>query len=89
MLLNAVCLLLAFLFSASVIAKERNPDMSIGLVAVGKLDQKVLEALKRDLNKVFGKQVVLGKEMEEPEYAFNKKKNQYLSTAILKTLTEQ
>ncbi len=89
MLFKAVCLLLAILFSASAIAKERNPDMRIALVAVGRLDQKVLELLKHDLNKVFGKQVVVEKEMEEPEYAFNKKRKQYLSTAILKTLTEQ
>jgi archaemetzincin len=45
--------------------------------------------LKYDLNKAFGKQILVGKGMPRPDYAFNKKRNQYLSTAILKAMMEK
>lgn len=63
--------------------------MGILLVAVGKLDRRVIEELKKSLIKVINKEVSLGRELPEPDYAYNKKRNQYLSTAILKTLIEQ
>ena len=70
-------------------AKERDFKMGMVLVAVGEGDQKVIQILKEDLNKVFGKQVWVGKGMPEPHYAFNKKRNQYLSTMILNTLMNE
>jgi len=72
-------------------AKEWFGDrhMSIVLVAVGEVDRNVIEALKNDLNKVFNRQVLIGEATPEPHYAFNKKRNQYLSTAILKAIMEQ
>jgi archaemetzincin len=63
--------------------------MSILLVPVGEIDKKVIERLQVDLGKIFDKQVEVGKGMPHPDYAYNKKRNQYLSTAILKTLMEQ
>jgi archaemetzincin len=63
--------------------------MDILLVAVGEVDKKVIEMLKHDLNKVFKKQVWIGKGMPQPDYAFHKKRNQYLSTAILKAMMEK
>jgi archaemetzincin len=84
-------LLLAFsiLLNTSLFARERNHEMSIRLVAVGEVDPKVMEFLKNDLNKVFDRQVMIGKGMPQPDYAFNKKRNQYFSTAILKAILEQ
>ena len=63
--------------------------MSILLVPVGEIEKRVMERLQVDLGKVFGKKVEVGQEMLPPDYAYNKKRNQYLSTAILKTLMEQ
>jgi len=63
--------------------------MSILLVPVGEIDKKVIERLQVDLVKIFNKQVEAGQGMPHPDYAYNKKRNQYLSTAILKTLKEQ
>lgn len=57
--------------------------MGILLVSVGKIDRQILEELKEDLAKIFNKDLSIGKEMPEPDYAFNKKRGQYLSTAIL------
>lgn len=48
--------------------------MGIVLVSFGKIDKEIIGTLK---------------EMPEPHYAFNKKRNQYLSTAILNTFKEQ
>jgi archaemetzincin len=70
-------------------AKERDFKMGIVLVAVGEVDQKVIQILKEDLNKVFGRQVWVGKGMPEPHYAFNKKRNQYLSRMILNALMNE
>jgi archaemetzincin len=63
--------------------------MAILLIAVGEVEIKVIEMLKYDLNKAFGKQVLVGKGMPRPDYAFNKKRNQYLSTAVLKAIMER
>jgi archaemetzincin len=63
--------------------------MSILLIAIGEVEIKVIEMLKYDLNKAFGEQVLVGKGMPRPDYAFNKKRNQYLSTAILKAMMEK
>ncbi len=63
--------------------------MEIILVAVGRIDGKVIERLKNDLGKVFNKEVSIGKELPNPDYAYNRKRKQYLSTAILKTLLKQ
>jgi len=76
-------------FSIDLPAKERDFKMGIVLVAVGDVDLKVIQILKEDLNKVFVKEVSVGKGMTEPHYAFNKKRNQYLSTMILNALMNE
>jgi archaemetzincin len=63
--------------------------MHIALVTIGKVDREVTEILKDNLGKVFNRQVFIGKGMPEPDHAFNKKGNQYLSTAILTAIMEQ
>ena len=63
--------------------------MGIVLVAVGDVDQKVTQILKDDLNKIFGKQVWIGKGMPDPHYAFNQKREQYLSTTVLNGLMNE
>ena len=63
--------------------------MAILLVPVGEIDQKVIQVLQDDLNTVFKKPVVISKGMPEPKDAFHKKRNQYLSTAILNSIMEQ
>jgi archaemetzincin len=63
--------------------------LSILLIAVGRIDKKVIETLRNELREVFNKHVSIGREMPEPDYAFNKKRNQYFSTAILDTIAEQ
>ena len=63
--------------------------MGIVLVAVGKVDGTLVEKLKKDLASAFNRQMFSGKEMPEPDYAFNKKRNQFLSTAILKAILDQ
>ena len=63
--------------------------MGMVLVPVGKIDPKVIQILKEDLHKVFGKKVWVGKGMPEPHDAFNNKRNQYLSTTILNALMNE
>jgi archaemetzincin len=63
--------------------------MAVVLVPVGEIDQKVIQVLKDDLSKVFKNPVVVGKEMPEPDYAFNQRRKQYFSTAILNAIMEQ
>ncbi len=75
--------------SIDLSAKERDFEIGIVLVAVGEVDANVIQILKEDLNKIFGKQVWVGKRMPEPHYAFNNKRNQYLSTTILNALMNE
>jgi archaemetzincin len=72
--------------SIDLLAKEKDLQMGIALVAVGEVDQNILKILREDLNKIFGKQVWIGKGMLTPPDAFNKKRNQYQSARILNAL---
>ena len=80
---------LSFLLTNPSYAKERIQKMSILLVPIGEIDNKVMERLQVDLSKIFNIQTEVGKGMPRPDYAYNKKRNQHLSTAILKTLMEE
>ena len=89
-----VRMLLSFIVSLGLLlnlsgAEERNREMGIVLVAVGEVSRDVVDRLKDDLSKVFNKQVSFGKGMSEPAYAFDQKRKQYLSTAILKAMMKQ
>jgi archaemetzincin len=84
-----ILLLMSLFFIPGLFAKERNHDMGILLVPVGRVDRKVIEGLRNDLSKVFNKEVSIGRELPEPDYAYHRKRNQYLSTSILKTLLKQ
>ncbi len=89
MVLPVFILLLSLLFNDNLFAKERKQEMGIVLVAVGEIDGNAMDRLKNDLSKVFNKQVLIGKGMPDPNYAYHKKRNQYLSTAILNAIMEQ
>jgi len=87
-MLLAFIISLGLLLNLSPAAEERNREMGIVLVAIGEVDRNVMDRLKDDLSKVFNK-VSVEKGMPEPLYTYNKKRNQYLSTAILSTLMGQ
>jgi len=89
MILSAFILLSGLLFTTGLFAKEREQEIGIILVATGTIDKEVTDWLKNDLNRVFHKEITVGKGLPEPVYAFNKKRNQYLSTAILKAIMDQ
>ena len=88
-MLPVFALSLTLLFNGEPFATERNQEMGIVLVPVGEIDRNVMDWLKNDLRQVFNKQVSVGKGMPEPLYAYNKKRNQYLSTAILSAMMGQ
>jgi len=82
-------LLVSLLFNAQPFAKERDREMGIVLVAIGEVDRSVMDRLRADLIRVFNKQVSAGKGMPEPDYAFDHKRKQYSSTAILNAVLKQ
>jgi archaemetzincin len=79
----------SLLFTTELFGKERNQEMGIVLVAIGAVDKNVMDWLKNDLSTVFNRRITVGKGMRDPDYAFNKKRNQRLSTAILNAVMEQ
>ena len=91
MVIRALILSLILLLNLSIdlLAKEKDLKMGIALVAVGEVDQNIIKILKEDLNRIYGKQVWVGKGMPAPRYPFNKKRNQYLSTMILNALMNE
>lgn len=89
MMSPVLILSLSLLFNTGLFAKERDQEMGVALVAVGEINGDVMDWLKNNLNKVFNKQVSIGEGMPEPHYAYNKKREQYLSTAILTAILEQ
>jgi len=85
-MLFAFIVSLGLLLNLSPAAEERNQEMEILLVAVGDIDRNVVDWLKNDLTRVFNKQVSVGKGMPKPNDAFDQKRRQYSSTAILKAI---
>ncbi len=71
----------------SLVAGDQKRD--IVLVAVGEIDRYVMDWLKDDLSELFDKQVLIGKGMSEPDFSYDKERNQYSSTSILNTILEQ
>ncbi len=63
--------------------------MEIVLVAIGEIDRNVMDWLKDDLTKAFDSQVATGKGMPDPNYAYDHKRKQYSSIAILNAVVEQ
>ena len=63
--------------------------MGIVLITVGRIDRQVMERLKNDLHAALNREVSLGKEMPEPDYALNVKRNQYLSTTIVRRMRKE
>jgi archaemetzincin len=61
------------------------PERSL-LVALGPLPRKLLFDVAQELGEVFGPPAEVGPAQERPQYAFNKDRNQYHSTAILRRL---
>jgi archaemetzincin len=87
--LNLSSFLLVILLNTQLFSRERMGDMGILLVAVGKIDKEVMDWLRNDLNKIFKKQVWIGEGMPEPDYAYDHKRKQYLSTTILNAIEGQ
>ncbi len=62
--------------------------MSIVLVAVGHVEKDVGSFLKVELGRVFQKDVSLGNPMPEPYFALNRRRKQFLATAVLQSIVE-
>ena len=89
MALRILFLCTIILLIGSSLAKERDHKMTILLVPIGEIDTRVIEVLKNDLRKTFDRLILMSQAMPEPDYSFNKKRNQYLSTAILSAIAER
>lgn len=60
----------------------------IVIVAVGEVDPDIVEGLRESVGKIFGKEVWLGQPLKSPDYAYNGKRKQHFSSAILLKLRE-
>lgn len=59
------------------------------LLPIGNISDDTIEFLKDALKRVFRRDIIVGSTLPIPDYAFNKERNQYLSTAILTETIEQ
>jgi archaemetzincin len=60
----------------------------IVIVAVGKVDGRILEGFRAFLGRMFEKEVCMGHPLNSPDYAYNARRKQYFSSAILLKLRE-
>ncbi len=60
----------------------------IVLVPVGKVDGRILEGLQESIGKTLEKEVYMGQSLHSPDYAYNGRRKQYFSSAILLKLGE-
>jgi archaemetzincin len=58
----------------------------IYLIPVGRIEGRLLESLDKQLEKTFAREVKIFETMELPREFYNRKRNQYFSTPILKKL---
>lgn len=62
--------------------------MNIEIVCFGQIGNIILDYLKKNLSEIFKTQVYIGKAYDPPEYAYNEKRRQYLSSVILDNLSK-
>ncbi len=60
----------------------------IFIVGVGRVAGSILDGLQEPVGKIFGKEVCMGPPLNSPDYAYNGKRKQYFSSAILLKLRE-
>jgi archaemetzincin len=60
----------------------------IVVVPVGKVDGGIVTFLGQSIGKIFEKQISMGQPLDTPDYAYNGKRKQYFSSAILLKLKE-
>ena len=60
----------------------------IVIVAVGEVDGRILEGLQESVGKILEKEVCMGQHLNSPDYAYNGRRKQYFSSAILLKLRE-
>ncbi len=60
----------------------------IVIVPVGRVDGRVLEDLQDSIGNIFEKEVCMGQPLDSPDYAYNGRRKQYFSSAVLLKLRE-
>ena len=65
-----------------------NTDMKkiFCIIPIGNIDNKILQYTQMELEERFNVAVDIGRQLEEPAYAYHKHKKQYNSTKILKKI---
>lgn len=58
----------------------------ITLIPIGAIEPEILSRLKQSVAQTFDSQVEIGPQMEEPNYAYDSKRRQYLASAILEAI---
>ncbi len=87
----AIFVMLTLLLASNIFIKTNyaaNTDMKkiFCLIQIGDIDNKILEYTQIELEKRFNVSVEIGRQLEEPAYAYHKHKKQYNSTKILKKI---
>jgi archaemetzincin len=63
-------------------------EMSLEIICFDQIESYVLDYLKENLGKVFRARISIGKLQDLPEYAYNSRRRQYFSSAILDNLAK-
>jgi archaemetzincin len=87
----AILITLILLPAINVFTKTNyaaNTDMKkiFCIIPIGHIDDKTLQHTQKELEKRFNVVVEIGRQLEEPTYAYHKHKKQYNSTTILKKI---
>ncbi len=65
------------------------PLIAIYLIPIGEIEPDIMEYLSSALEEKFKVECSLGKPLEEPDYAYNRRRKQYLSSPILDELRKK
>jgi len=66
---------------------HKEAPVTIALVPSGTIETEVMTALKQGIRNAFGKEAVVPDPAEDPAYALDKERGQYLASSILKRLS--
>ena len=84
-----ITLILSLLINASIktnYAANTDKKKMLCIIPIGNIDNKILQYTQMELEERFNVAVEIGKQLEEPAYAYHKHKKQYNSTKILKKI---
>ena len=67
-------------------ASNKSISKKVCIIPIGTIDKEILQYTQKELEDRLNAKIDIGRQLEDPAYAYHKQKKQYYSTRILKRI---